>query len=192
MIKNQPIGRITKITVLILFVNLFIYACSENNAKNKNYFENLNGFWVGTKTVQQVGDCFVGGGSIASVNSVIQCEINNEGNVEILEYFFNDSLNMYYYKDSSAYNWSGTISKEYEYNLQKPGFTNCFGEPREYFTQYEGTIINENDVFTFNSVSVEEWCPEQNCIFNVKYDLTQVDSSITNIINFDEMPGAKK
>ena len=184
MIKKVIISKTIKSFILILSCIIIIYSCSEENEIKDNYFDNLNGYWIGDYQIKQIGDCRLLGDLIR--NTLLKVEITDVGVVEIIEYFYVDSLDTYYYVDSSKYEWKGTINKAYEYVFQKPGFSICFGEPREYFTQYEGTLLKIKDTYQLEADSDEEWCPLNNCIFNIEYDLRHVDSLITNIEKYDE------
>lgn len=184
MIKKLSMQRIVKCFVFTLTITLIINSCSEDNTENTNYFKDLNGFWIGKIAISQLGSCSLYGDSIE--NALWKININDKGVVDIIEYFYFDSLSTYYYIDSAKYHWTGTINKEFDFNLQKPGFANCFGEPREYFTQFKGTILTNNDEYKIKTDSDEEWCPTENCIFNISYELVRIDSLITNIKKYDE------
>lgn len=187
MIKKYNAMLITKFATFIISCIFIISSCSDDNETNKNQFDKLNGFWIGHQKIQQIGDCSINGDSISIIDALLQIEINEAGIVDIIEYFYIDSLDTYYYIDSINYNWTGSINEEYDFVFQKPGFSYCFGEPRrEFSTQYEGTILSNNGDFTLNTNSEEEWCPSENCIFNIEYDLSHIDSLITNIKKYDE------
>ncbi|GEM_PF-3885189 len=186
MIEKISIKRLVRILVLFVAFHLTFFACTDDHSNNANYFDDINGFWIGKKTIHQAGSCSISGGSTLSLNSLLKINIDEEGLVEVNEYYYRDSSKTYYYVDDIKYLWKGTINKEYSFEINKPLFVTCFGEPRESSSQYKSTVMKANDDYTLHVSSTEEWCPMRGCTFITEYELRHTDSTITNIQKFDE------
>lgn len=185
MTKTIKFAEIFRSVLCIIPCLLILGSCSDDNDEEGNNFEDLNGFWIGTYEIQQVGGC--GLSDESTLNTLLEFEIINTGEVEIIEYSYVDSLDTYYYTDSLKYRWTGTINSAYNFVLEKPGFSTCLGVPREYIAQYEGTILSLDGNYLLNTDSDEIWCPNLNCIFNLEYDLVHIDSLTVNTAKYEEL-----
>ena len=69
--------------------------------------------------------------------------------------------------------WSGKVESNLNISLRKDFTINCFGTERNVATTYDGTIKQSGSAYALAIESIEEWCPQQGCIFRVSYSLSK-------------------
>ncbi len=168
--------NLTAILTLALMTLVINPACDNSTPTVNNNDDPdlsfLDGDWSGTVTIVQTGACTFGGHDSVSTSSDMQWTVAKTGVTTIDDYLF-------------TCEWSGTVYTNMHVSLRKivtweKGQTMSISScPTEIVTdtiQYEGTIT-ETDGTDYHLImeSEENWCPDNDCRFRVRYDISKDD-----------------
>ena len=161
------------ISVIVVFTTLLlILSCSEteNPTNSSTDLSSLSGTWVGTVTIEKVGNCTVGGGdSILTGNAVMEWTVDDNGSTTITEYTFDSE-------------WHGTINNNLGITVQKTvrfvkGQTMadgiCAVDTVIDTCSYISWIISDSSGYHITMSATENWCPDNNCQYKVSYSVHQ-------------------
>ncbi|MBN2226296.1 MAG: hypothetical protein JW763_02930 [candidate division Zixibacteria bacterium] len=130
----------------------------------------LDGDWSGTVTILQTGACTFGGNDSVSTSVDMRWTVAKSGVTTIDDYLF-------------TCEWSGTVSANLHVSFRKivtwikgesMSISSCPADTVVDTIYYSGTIM-ESDGTEYHLImeSEENWCPDNDCRFTVRYDISK-------------------
>lgn len=127
----------------------------------------LSGVWRGTLTYTQTGKCSIGGNTEFTDNVLMVWTVSEVGEISIEETLASDEEGLYIPK------WSGSVDSHLNVNLQKEVEAFCGPETHTYFGDYKTTITKQNGSYALEMETIEAWCPEMECVFDLHYSISK-------------------
>jgi len=153
----------------LLLAPILVASCGDDETTGPSpdepdaiYMSSLSGVWNGTMHVIRTGDCTLAGNDSTAVPVIFLVDVQSDGSITS----FADT---YLPEDD----WSGAIAGDLSVALSKTFDTSCNGNTYTATVNYTGDLHRlGGEGYRLVVSSEEDWCPDFNCKFRIRYDLT--------------------